>query len=621
MSTTSDAVAFTKDGLAPAQDLPPRNLVELAERSFRRHRKRALFGTKTAVGRHWTTYGQLEAVVDAFRSGLAGLGVRAGDRVAIVAANRVEWAVAAYATYGLGATFVPMYEQQRSTEWEYILGDCGATVVIGSIPRVVEALAEMRPRLPSLAHVIAIDAPVDGAVTFESVLERGRANPVPAISPEPDAVAGFIYTSGTTGMPKGVVLSHRNITSNIAAALAIFPFGPDDRMLSFLPWAHAYGQTELHIVLASGASTALVTDVTKLLDELADARPTILVAVPKIFNRLYAAVTKQVAERPKFVRSLFRRALQTARRRSRNEPTSTIDGLAFTLADRLIFSKVRERFGGRLKYVISASATLSIDVAETIDAMGIEVYEGYGLTETSPIVSGNVPRPFGGRKLGSVGRPIPGVRVLIDESVGDQPGRGEIVVYGPNVMRGYHARPKENAAAFTADGGVRTGDIGYVDADGFLFITGRIKEQYKLENGKYVMPSPLEETLKLSPYVLNVLLYGDNHPYNVALVVLDVDAVRAWGKSNDILLERDLTTDGNVRRLIESELLRLAASFRGYERPRAFALLTEDFTIESGLLTPSMKLKRREALKRYGAALEALYEEPPLEGAPRPTHP
>jgi long-chain acyl-CoA synthetase len=586
----------------------PKNLVELSQQSFRVFHDRPLFGTRTPDGRVWTTYAELEAAVDAFRAGLADLGVRAGDRVAIVAGNRVEWAVAAYATYGLGAAFVPMYEQQKAKEWEHILGDSGAVLVIGSSSRVVAALEEMRPRLPSLMHIVALDAPASGATMFDGVLERGRDNPVPAISPEPDAIAGFIYTSGTTGLPKGVELTHGNLTSNITTALSLFPFSPDDRMLSFLPWAHAYGQLELHVVLALGASAALVTDVANLVEELAEARPTVLVAVPRIFNKLYGAVTKQIADRPKFIQSLFRRALATAARRRRDEPTSAMDRMAFGIADRLIFSKVRERFGGRLRYAISASATLSLGVAEAIDAMGISVYEGYGLTETSPLVSGNVPGPHG-RKLGSVGKVVPGVRVVLDESVGDGPGRGEIIVYGPNVMRGYHNRPDENAKAFTADGGLRTGDLGYVDEDGFLFITGRIKEQYKLENGKYVMPSPLEETLKLSPYVLNVMLYGDNRAYNVALVVIDVEAVRAWAEKQGHTLAADPTTDPRVRTLVEGEIAGFAESFRGYEKPRAFALVTEDFTIESGLLTPSLKLKRREAVARYGNKLEALYRE------------
>ncbi len=587
----------------------PRNLVELAEASFRRYKDQPFLGTKTGSGRRWATYGEVAADVDALRSGLVELGVRPGDRVAIVSANRVEWAVAAFATYGLGATFVSMYEQQRAREWEHILEDSGAKVVIGSTPRVVGALQEMRPRLPSLAHVIAIDAAEDGASTFEGVLERGRANPVPSVSPEPEAIACFIYTSGTTGMPKGVMLSHENVTSNIATALEIFPFSPEDRMLSFLPWAHAYGQIELNIVLASGASAALVSDVKNLVRELGEARPTILVAVPKVFSQLYANVTRQVAERPKLVQHLFRRAVRTAARRRREERTSAIDTVALAIADRLIFSKIRERLGGRLKYAISASATLSLRVAEAIDAMGIQVYEGYGLTETSPLVSGNVRDP-GGRKLGSVGRPIPGVRVVIDDSIGEQPGHGEIVVYGPNVMRGYFGRAEETAEALTAAGGLRTGDIGYLDSDGFLYVTGRIKEQYKLENGKYVMPSLIEETLKLSPYIANVLVYGDNRPYNVALFVIDVGAVRAWAEREGLRLDRDPTADPKVKQLIEGELVRLSDSFAGYERPSAFALTTEDFTIENGLLTPSMKLKRREAIARHGATLDRLYREP-----------
>ncbi len=588
-----------------------RDLVSLARESFGKYRDRPLFGTRTAGGWTWTTYGEVEAAVDAMRAGLATLGVTAGDRVALVASNRVEWAAAAYATYGLGASFVPMYLQQRVDEWEHILGDCGAKVVIGAGEHAVAALTEMRERLPALAHVIALDATRPGTIGFEEVLDRGRAHPVAAIAPDPDAIAGFIYTSGTTGKPKGVLLTHRNIASNVAAGLSVFPILPEDRTLSFLPWAHAYGQViELHVVVAAGASTAFVTDVSKLVEQLAEVQPTILVAVPRIFNRLYAGMMKQVSERPRFVQTLFRGALRTAGRHRRGERTTVMEDVGLRLADRVIFSKIRKRVGGRLKYAISASATLSLDVAEVIDAVGIQVYEGYGLTETSPIVSANIPSA---RRLGSVGRVIPGVRILIDESLGDGPGRGEIIVYGPNVMKGYHNRPDENAKAFTPDGGFRTGDLGRIDDDGYLYITGRIKEQYKLENGKYVMPSPLEEQLKLSPYVLNVMMYGESRPFNVALIVIDAAAVRGWAERERVVLGADLTKDPQVIALMRREIERLGASFRGYERPNAFVLTTEDFTIENGLLTPSLKLKRREAVKRYGAGLESLYLQAPVE--------
>jgi long-chain acyl-CoA synthetase len=285
------------------------------------------------------------------------------------------------------------------------------------------------------------------------------------------------------------------------------------------------------------------------------------------------------------------------------------------LADRLVFAKIRARFGGRLRYTISASATLSPEVGEFIDGLGLDVYEGYGLTETSPVVASNRP---GTRKLGSVGRAIPGVAIRIDETRGDVPGHGEIIVYGPNVMTGYHARPDENAKAFTPDGGLHTGDLGYVDKDGFLFITGRIKEQYKLENGKYVMPTPLEEQLGLSPFIVNVMLYGEDRPYNVALVVIDEARVRTWAKEQGIPSDGDLTQNAPVHDMIASELARLSAGFRGYERPRASVLTTEPFSIANGMLTPTLKLKRRAVEARYGAVLAELYErrEPPHQRTP-----
>lgn len=446
---------------------------------------------------------------------------------------------------------------------------------------------------------------MNGTETYAGLLARGREAPVASISPEPASIAGFVYTSGTTGKPKGVMLTHENFTSNIHAGTTVFPVLPDDMTLSFLPWAHVYGQAlELHLIVSVGASTAFVSDLTKLVDELAEVRPTVLVAVPRIFNRIYAGVNQQLADKPAFVRSLVRTALRAASHRRLHEPARPIEQLALRVADSLVFSKVRARFGGRLKYAISASAALSLEVAEFIDALGIEVYEGYGLTETSPIVSANCP---GARKLGSVGKPLPGVSVTIDRTVSPEPDRGEIVVHGPNVMRGYHNRPEEDAKALLPDGGFRTGDLGYVDNDGYLYITGRIKEQYKLENGKYVMPSPLEEALKLSPYVLNVLLYGENRPFNVAVVVLDKPAIIRWATETGASLGSDLTRDPNVMKLIVGEMARCGAAFRGFERPLAFVLTLEDFTIESGLLTPTLKLKRREVVARYKDRLDALY--------------
>ena len=299
------------------------------------------------------------------------------------------------------------------------------------------------------------------------------------------------------------------------AVLDVIPLGTQHLSLSFLPWAHAFGHTcELHTALAAGATMAIAESIEQLPANLVEVRPTVLVAVPRVFNRVYIGFQALMAEKPAPLRWLVARALAAARRRRAGDKLGLGDRLWLALADRLVFVRARARFGGRLQFAISGAAALDREVAELIDAIGIDVYEGYGLTETSPIVAANVP---GHRKLGSVGRPIPGVRVDHRPRRAGQRRRrrqrrrdGEIVVYGPNVMRGYHDRPAENQAARTPDGGLRTGDMGYLDADGYLYVTGRIKEQYKLENGKYVIPSPLEEQLKLSPLIANVLIHGHN---------------------------------------------------------------------------------------------------------------
>jgi long-chain acyl-CoA synthetase len=332
-------------------------------------------------------------------------------------------------------------------------------------------------------------------------------------------------------------------------------------------------------------------------------KPTVLYAVPRVFNRLYEGVNAQIAARPGVIQRLFKHGLDTAKRKARGEQVGAVDQLVLTLADRLIFSTVRQRFGGRLKYAISGSAALSPDVAAFIDALGITVYEGYGLTETSPIATANYP---GHRKLGSVGHAIPDVAIQIDRSVTGDPKHGEIIVKGPNVMQGYHNRPEETQAVLMEDRSFRTGDMGYLDSDGYLYITGRLKEQYKLENGKYVVPSPMEEQLKLSPYIANVMIYGANKPHNVALVVPDSEALRVWAEKQGITLG-DVRTNKQVHDLIRGEIDTLSKDIKGYERVQDFVLCLEDFTTENGMLTPTLKVKRRVVLDRYGKDLEALY--------------
>ncbi len=580
------------------------NLVELFETSCARYADRNLFGTQHGEDWRWITHGEFQRVVDDFRAGLADLGIQVGDRVGIIANNRVEWAATAYAVYGLGAALVPMFEVQKPEEWKFILADCGARAVVCATNEMVELLSSARDELPALEHIIGLGLPDDDARSYGAVLTRGASQSHPSIRPAADDVAGFIYTSGTTGKPKGVMLSHGNICSNVNGIHLLLEFLPEDRSLSFLPWAHSFGQTaELHDLVSTGSEIAINDDVTNLVANLAVVRPTVLFAVPRIFNRIYEGVNRQMADKNVLIRRLFQGALRTSTRKAKGESTGLVDDLLLALADRLIFAKIRAKFGGRLKYTVSGSAALSQEVAEFVDALGIAVYEGYGLTETSPVVSSNCPAH---RKMGSVGRPMQDVQVRIEPAEGAPPGEGEIVVKGPNVMLGYHNRPEDNVQMFTADRALRTGDLGRLDDDGYLFITGRIKEQYKLENGKYVVPSPLEEDLKLSPFIANVMLYGADRPHNVALVVPEREALERWAATQSEPLG-EIANDPAVKRLLAAELSQRSAQFKSYEKPVDFAVIEADFTIENGLLTPSMKVKRQAVADRYRSVIEALY--------------
>ena len=581
------------------------NLVDLFEKSCDKYAGNQLFGTKTSRGWEWITYGEFKSMVDRFRGGLASLGVGPGDRVGMVADNRVEWAVAAYATYGLKAQFVPMYEAQKQDEWAFILSDCAAKVVVGSKMGVYTKLKELVEQVPTLEHAIGLEAPASDDHSYAAMLAAGDRQPVPAQHPSRDDLAGFIYTSGTTGQPKGVKLSHGNICSNVDAMHTCFTFEPTDRSLSFLPWAHSFGQTvELHGLLSMGASLAINDEIPNLLPNLAEVKPSILFAVPRIFNRIYDGVNKQMAERGGFIESLFHKGIAAAAKKNEGNSLGFGESLSLFVADKLIFTKVRGRFGGKLKYAISGSAALNRDVAKFIDALGIQVYEGYGLTETSPIATANYP---GHRKIGSVGRAIPEVRIVIDKEVTGDPENGEILVYGPNVMQGYHNREDENSKVLMADGGFRTGDMGRVDSDGYVYITGRIKEQYKLENGKYVVPSPLEEELKLSKYIANAMLYGSNKPNNIALIIPDMTTLAPWCQENGVALDQ-VTTDPKVNALLMAEIQAHSKSFKRYEVPEKILVSTEEFTTDNGMLTPTLKLKRNAVMKVYGERIEALFD-------------
>jgi long-chain acyl-CoA synthetase len=586
-----------REAQAPAYKPRFDNLVSMSLASFEKYGPRPLWGVRKAQGWEWVTYSDFAKLVDGARGGLAGLGVGKTDRVAVISNNRLEWAVGAYATYGLGATYVPMYESQLDKDWKHILLDSGAKVALVANAETKKRIENLRKELPALAHLVCFED--------DSWTKLLAAKPVPVVVPSSKDIATFIYTSGTTGNPKGVRLSHWNLACNMSAALDAFPLTGNDRSLAFLPWAHVFGGCiEVDCMMCLGASSAIVESTDKLLDYLGEVRPTMMFAVPRIWNRIHGGVLKQMAERPKAIRQLFETAMAARSKQKKGGSLTILERIALPVAERLIFSKIVGRFGGRLRFAVSGAAALSPEVGEFIDNLGVLVIEGYGMTESSGAATANTPSA---RRIGSVGKPLPGVTVKLDKTApGAEGDVGEVLMYGHCVMDGYHNLPEETAKTVGADGGLRSGDLGRIDSDGFLFITGRVKELYKLETGKYVAPAPLEETVALSPFISQAFIYGSDKPYNVALIVPDMAALKKWASEHGVT---DLLKDERVKKLIAEEIAKHSTEWKGYEKIRDFVLLGEEFSTGNDMLTPTLKVKRRNVLKRYGGELDALYQQ------------
>ncbi len=600
------------------QEPPPyASLVELMEGSVARFGERPLFGCRQPGEPYaWVSYGDVGARVDRLRGGLAGAGVEPGDVVGLIANNSVEWAVVAFATYGRRARLVPMYLAELEATWRYIVADSGISLLFVATVELAERLASWVQEIPGLERIVCLEG--QGPDTLTALEAAGSASPTPSMRPDPDEIALLIYTSGTTAEPKGVLLSHGNLTSNAWAGYRRFPeLDENGSSLSILPWAHSYGQTgELNCFLHFGGSLAFMTSVQNLSEDFLMARPTYLLAVPRILNRIHDGVHTQMRARGGVALTLFDMGLLAAKQRREAKAQGRRDLWAsarFHLADAVVFSKIRKRMGGRLLGVLSGSATLNPDVCWFFHDVGIPAYDCYGLTETSPAVTMNSTLGF---EPGTVGRPVDGVRVVIDRSrCGDGCDDGEVVVYGPNVMKGYHNKPEQTAEVMTADGGFRTGDRGVISPDGYLRITGRIKEQYKLENGKYVFPAALEEDIRRVPGIANAVVYGEGRPFNVCLVAPDLPALEHWAGERrlDVKVE-DLLDRAIVLAALGAEIEQeLRKKYGGYEVPKRWAWLRTDLSVEDGTLTQTMKLKRRVVYERYGSLIEGLYRSPGVQ--------
>ncbi|MEZ4527609.1 MAG: long-chain fatty acid--CoA ligase [Desulfobacterales bacterium] len=595
----------------------PDNLVELIEDSVSKFGDRPLFGSKNRDGEYeWISYREIGTRIDHFRAGLAGIGVGKDDAVGFIGGNRPEWAVAAFAAYGRGARFVPMYEKELVKIWQYIIRNAGIKVLVVSTPAICAQVREFQKETPALERVYIIES--EGQDSMSALEQAGSAKPVPSLRPKPQDTAALIYTSGTTGNPKGVLLSHGNFTSNFIAAGKLFPdhLTEKARLISILPWAHSFGQTgDLYNIIHVGGSIGFMENVTTLAEDLAKIRPTFIIAVPRVFNKIYAGVQANIKEKGGLAQKLFDMGMESAKKRrelrEKGQSPDFLTNLKYKIADRVVFSKIRQRFGGSLQGAISGSATMNVEVGYFFADIGIPVYDCYGLTETTPAATMNCPAAH---RPGSVGRAIEKVRVVIDKTLSEEGAEdGEIIVYGPNVMQGYHGNPEATQSVMTEDGGFRTGDRGKLDKDGYLFITGRIKEQYKLENGKYVFPATLEEEIKLLPWVENAMIYGEGKAFNVCMVIPDFDVLGKYAREKGLPPDPEqLVQNAQVQEMISGEINTfLKGKFGGYEIPKKYIFLDEPFSLDNGTLTQTMKLKRPAVLQKYMDQIQEAYAQRP----------
>src|ERR1700676_2442366 len=544
-------------------------------------------------------------------SALEQLGVKPGDRVGIFPPNRPEWHIADFAVLGLGAADVPIYFNESPDRIVYILNHSGAEIVFVAGEMQTRRLLECRGRLTSVKQIICAAGPADlgkevlryetlaAASGDQAIAEyRLRASQVTS-----DQVATIIYTSGTTGEPKGVVLTHHNLSSNEEVSAESFAMSPDDTAVSFLPLSHVYERAIDYAYLFRGVHIAYVERMEDLPQALLEVHPTLSAAVPRVFEKLYANIMQKGHENTGVKRRLFDWAMGVAQRsvkwRAYGERASLSLGIMWNIADRVVYSKIREAVGGRMRAFISGGGPLSRELAEFFWGVGVPVYQGYGLTETSPVVSANCPNA---NRVGSVGKPIRHVDVRIAED-------GEIFVHGPCVMRGYYEKPEETRAVISRDGWLATGDIGRVDADGYLYVTDRKKDLFKTAAGKFVAPQPIENLLRSRPLILNAVLVGDKRKFIAALIVPNFSVVDAAARQQgrSFASHEQLAADSWVHDLIGKEVEGVNASLAQYETIKRFALLDHDFTFDGGQLTYTLKLKRRVIEERYAKVIEGLY--------------
>ncbi|WP_054812627.1 AMP-dependent synthetase/ligase [Nocardia arizonensis] len=559
----------------------------------------------------WQQFGDR---VETLAAGLVALGIEAEERVALLSATRYEWVLADFAVLCAGAATTTVYPSTNAAGVAFIVADSGSRVVIAEDRSQVDKLIEHRAELPEVRQVVIIEGEGDGSwvITLADLERLGRellAESADVVSARvrgirPEHLGSIMYTSGTTGTPKGVRLPHSAWTYSAAAIDALDVLGPDDLNFLWLPLSHAFGKVMLALAPLIGFTTAIDGRVDKIADNLMVLRPTIVAAAPRIFEKAHARVETMMAEEGGIKKRLFDWAvgvgLEVSRTRQAGQDPSPLLSMRHRVADRLVLSRIRERFGGRLRYFVSAAAPLDRDIAQWFDAIGVIVLEGYGLTETAAASFINRPNDY---RFGTVGRPFPGTEIRIAED-------GEILLRSPGVMTGYHHRPDATAEAFDENGWFRTGDIGEIDADGFLHITDRKKDLYKTSQGKYVAPSAIAAAFKgICPYAAEFIVYGETRPYSVALVGLDAQSITEWAEKQGLSGSSlaDIARHEKTHDVIAGYVDRLNNQLDRWEQIKRFDILDRELSVESGDLTPSMKLRRKIVLESLADNFDALY--------------
>lgn len=585
------------------------------------------------------TWDELKQQVHAMAGYLHQAGVRPGDRVAILSENRPEWAVTDLATQILGAVNVSLYTSLPASQVGYIVKDSGAKLLVVSVSIQLRKAVDIYDDCPDLAEIVTMsemrkDYP-EYVRAWDEVLAGGAAywqeheaelQPL-ADAVSPDDLSALIYTSGTTGVPKGVMLTHQNFCSNAKAALAVVPFGPDDHHLSFLPLCHSFERTGGYIcVLACGATISYAESVEAVSKNLPEVQPTVMVSVPRLFEKVYNIIAKSVEEGSAIKQRIFRWAVNTGKKVAAKNGNGSSPGpllnMQYNLAHKLVFEKLHEKLGGNLRFAVSGGAALPQAIGEFFQAAGITIIEGYGLTETAPVLSVN---PQEKPRYGTVGHVIPGVTVGIQRisdgaiigqlSGEDYPSdlttdEGEIVARGPNIMQGYWNNAEATQEAIDAAGWYHTGDVGRFDK-GYLQITDRIKHMIVSKGGKNIYPGPIEDAFKTVPWIDQIIVIGEGREFLSALVVPDFDAVGRFAREQGLATgdPEALLQEEAIQQLFADEFRRYSRSAASPERIRDFRLLAEPFTIESGLMTPTMKLKRKAISQQFADLIEEMYAE------------